>query len=281
MIAARPLACFEEFEFSENNYTLSFYLSIGSVFRERVCVDLPNLPGMADLPLDKMWVSVGADVVCIFHGPRGDFERSQEISSFSPDRLIWLRSHELPGIGGLDQFRQAATYDLLYVGIAKVGDTFDRLIKRGHKARMDILSNEPQRSPGALVSDEIVLFMFKADGALLKEVIEGDENQREDDFKTKRLIVDAEKAFVSLLTPEYNYILYKHFPKGQDGLYKAGYTQYSYSIRENLIFNTPGGTYRGGRVVDSPFGIGDGQSLLVRGNRVDIVDDLLEASKRS
>jgi hypothetical protein len=36
-----------------------------------------------------------------------------------------------------------------YVGIARKSDTFDRLFKRGHKAHIDILANEPQRYPGA------------------------------------------------------------------------------------------------------------------------------------
>lgn len=44
-----------------------------------------------------------------------------------------------------------------YTEIAKKGDSFDRLLARGHKARQEILANEPQRYPGARVSDETFL----------------------------------------------------------------------------------------------------------------------------
>ena len=45
-------------------------------------------------------------------------------------KLIWDRSRDRPGIIGFHRYREAASYDLLYVGIAKVGDSFERLINR-------------------------------------------------------------------------------------------------------------------------------------------------------
>lgn len=87
-------------------------------------------------------------------------EGSSALQWFTPEKLTWDRSRERLGISGFDSYREAAVHDMLYVGIARVGDSFDRSIRKGHKARMEILANEPQRLPGARVTDEVYLFLF-------------------------------------------------------------------------------------------------------------------------
>jgi hypothetical protein len=49
---------------------------------------------------------------------------------FTTERLLWARQQGMPGISGLNNCIEALTYELLYVGIAKAGDSFDRLIHR-------------------------------------------------------------------------------------------------------------------------------------------------------
>ena len=44
-----------------------------------------------------------------------------------------------PWISGFDKFRDFATYELLYVGIATAMGTFNRLFKKAHHARQSIL----------------------------------------------------------------------------------------------------------------------------------------------
>jgi hypothetical protein len=66
------------------------------------------------------------------------------------------------------------------------------------------------------------------------------------DYDAKRIVCDAEKAFVSLLKPEYNVEKFANYPKGQDGLYGTGFARYGYMIGEEMAFNTAHGTIRGG-----------------------------------
>lgn len=64
---------------------------------------------------------------------------------------------------------------------------------------MEILSNEPQRYPGARVTDEIYLFMFNVQPLIMK-TFELEHDFENEDFSgaydQKRIVADAEKAFV-------------------------------------------------------------------------------------
>lgn len=159
---------------------------------------------------------------------------------------------------------------MLYVGIAKEGDSFDRLLARGHKARQEILANEPQRLPGACVSDETFLFMFMADPLFIQtfeldhEFTDGD---LEPSYDAKRIVADAEKAFVNLLKPQYNVQLFKNYPKGADGLYGSDLVRYGYVIAEQFAFNTAHGMIRGG-VRDDGMINNDADAIFVEGDTV-------------
>jgi hypothetical protein len=189
---------------------------------------------------------------------------------FTTEKLLWDRGRGVPGIEGLDGLRELMTYDLLYVGIARKSDTFDRLFKNGHKTRMDILSNEPQRYPGARVTDEIYLFPFRIE-PLLFQTFELDHDFADDDFARqpdeKRVLADAEKAFVSLLKPQYNVVRFDKYPQGTDGLYGTGIDRYGYLIGETVAFNTAHGKIKGAR---DPFGgfSNDADFIFIDGDKV-------------
>ena len=166
------------------------------------------------------------------------------------------------------------TYDLLYVGIARKSDTFDRLFRQGHKARMDILANEPQRYPGARVTDEIFLFPFRI-CPLSVQTFDPEHDFSEEDLTLepdrKRILADAEKAFVSLLKPQYNIVTFNNYPKGTDGLYGTGIDRYGYVIGESIAFNTAHGRIKGARDLwgaisnEADFVDGDKVSFYVSG----------------
>jgi len=144
------------------------------------------------------------------------------------------------------------------------------LLKRGHKARQDILSSEPQRYPGARPSDEIFLFLFKVEPLIMTTFDLGHELTPEElsgEYDAKRIVADAEKAFVSLLRPPYNGELFKSYPKGTDGLYGQGYHCYGYIIGEQMAFNTSNGTVRGG-VETSGMISSDADAIFVEGETV-------------
>lgn len=169
------------------------------------------------------------------------------INRLTPESILWFRSRQTEGIRGFDNYRDLMVYDLLYTGIAKVGDTYDRLIKNGHHARTDILSNEKQRSTGARVSEEIFIFMFRLEPLFISSFGGNSDVDLNFGYDHKKIVADAEKAFVSLLQPEYNKERFKKYPIGKDGLYDSKLDSYAYLIAETLTFNTPSGSFSGGQ----------------------------------
>lgn len=249
MIAGRAEARFTHFPVTNVEGQLTFDFNIGNDFTDQVTVYPELLPAVVDADPDVIDLELGEKIIRVLGGSETDDDLTL-LDWFTTEKLLMDRSRGVPGIEGLDRFLEASTYELLYVGIAKVGDTFDRLIAHGHKARMDLLANEPQRLPGASVTDEIYLFMFRIDPLVIRtfgseEVF--DETTFQNNFVDhKRIVADVEKAYVSLLKPEYNKVLFKNYPRGADGLFGSDFLRYGYVIRENLVFNTPHGAIRGG-----------------------------------
>ena len=250
MIGARAQARLSDLQFDQDTNTMSFDFSIGDGPPNPVHVALPELPGVKALKCEDFIVEIdkagSGFKVWDKAGPKTGQEPAEW---FTTEMLLWDRTRGRPGIYGLDNCRDLATYDLLYVGIAKVGDSFDRLLARGHKARQEILSSEHARAPGARPSDEIFLFMFKAEPLIMTTFDFDHEFTDEDlsgDYDAKRIVADAEKAFVHLLDPPYNREKFINYPKGKDGLFGQGYRRYGYVIGEQMAFNTPQGRVRGG-----------------------------------
>lgn len=80
----------------------------------------------------------------------------------TPDESLMRRGRHESLVSGFNNYLEMMTFDLLYAGIAKENqDSYSRLIEKGHKARMDILAQEEQRSRGERVSDETYLLLFK------------------------------------------------------------------------------------------------------------------------
>jgi len=270
MIAARAEAKFQNIKVDEGTHVMTFDFVIGQNFTDPVTLRLPNLPGVANSPGDDYWIEAGEKMVRIWDGPAGQ-AGSNVLEWFTTEKLIWDRSRGRQGIENFDRYGDAANYDLLYVGIAKVGDSFDRLIAHGHKARMDILANEPQRFPGARVTDEIYLFMFEVQ-PLIMATFELDHDFQDEDFTgaydQKAIVADAEKAFVSLLKPNYNVVKFVNYPKGADGLYGSDYIRYGYVISECFSFNTAHGRIRGSRNTATGFITNDADAIFVEGDVV-------------
>lgn len=271
MIGARAHARLSNPQFDQNTNKMSFDFSIGEGPPNPVHVALQELPGVKALEGEDFLVEfdkAGSGFkVWDKAGPRTDQEPAEW---FTTEKLLWDRTRGRAGIYGLDNCRDLATYDLLYVGIAKVGDSFDRLLARGHKARQEILSSEHARAPGARPSDEIFLFMFKAEPLIMTTFDFDHEFTHEDlsaAYDAKRIVADAEKAFVHLLNPPYNREKFINYPKGRDGLFGQGYRRYGYVIGEQMAFNTLNGRVRGG--VDR-FGLisNDADAIFVEGETV-------------
>lgn len=210
----------------------------------------------------------------------GDLNESEDEERlyewFSTEKLILDRGRDLDGLSGFSKHREFATYELLYVGIAKKGDTFARLFDAAHMARQAILTNEHPRSTGARVSDEMILFPFRIEPFQFKTIESADDltdtSAQAWALHSKRIVVDAEKAFIKLMDPLYNGVKYKQYPVSSDGLWGHGYTGYGFSLAENITFTTSTATLVGStgpRLRGLPDDCAD--TLLVEGDQVTLV----------
>jgi hypothetical protein len=244
MIGGKPKSKFTNLSACEDTMRVSFDLCIGDEVRGNGSIDVDSLDVVQNFEGSKYGVGGSEDAIEVFYEKDGD---TLLLERFTPESVLWHRSRQLKGLIGLDNFKDLFCYDLLYVGIAKQGDSYERLIKNGHHARLDILANEPQRYPGARVTDEIFLFLFRITPLFVTTFSADSEIDLDFGYDHKAIVADAEKAFVSLLKPNYNTVKFKQYPKGADGLYGSKLDRYTYSIGEAITFNTPHGKMKGGR----------------------------------
>lgn len=241
MIGARALTEFSNFQVNQDEHIISVDITVGGIVKDSGSIHITELLNISEkfgVAWDEHNIQVGSKV------PNTNEFRCQ--AWFSPDSVYWKKSRGEPGIRGFDNHQAVCNYDLLYVGIANNQDSYERLIAKGHHIRTRILGEEPQRYPGAHLTDEILLFLFEINPLHFHIIKPEDEWE---DLKTEieipPIIADAEKAFVSLLKPNYNTTIFKQYPKGRDGLYNSDLNCYGYAINENLTFNTEHASFKG------------------------------------
>ncbi|WP_228350893.1 MULTISPECIES: hypothetical protein [Limnobaculum] len=244
MICGRPKASFSKIEESKEGL-LEIEIKLDSGASSSGFLHIERMDFFKRAPDEfKLQVQANKDSLYVY------LERDQVFKA-TPDGLLMRRGRKQSLVTGFDNYREMMTFDLLYAGIAKKNqDSYSRLIEKGHKARMDILAAEDQRSPGARVSDETYLLLFEVEPLILASFSGTGELDDEDlnfSFDYHRIIADAEKAVINAFKPKYNKQLYLNYPKGADGLYEQGYDGYSYSIAEGFAFNTAYGTIKGAR----------------------------------
>ena len=244
MIGGKAKSKFSSFSLNEEKMELEFDLFIGDDLKGKGFIEINRLESVTSFSGEKIGVSCNDDSIEISYQSGDD---RLLIDRFTPENILWRRSRNHSGITGLNNYKELFVYDLLYVGIAKVGDSYERLIKKGHHKRLEILANEPQRYPGARVTDETFLFLFRIEPLFVSQFGQGDKIDLDFGYEHKKIVADTEKAFVNLLQPNYNVVKFKQYPKGGDGLYDSKLNRYSYSIGEFITFNTPHGAIKGGR----------------------------------
>lgn len=248
MICGRAEAKFSEFQFIDPDL-LEFKISVQGGSASVGALRISEIPPLKDLE-DGTRIGVRHTEGYISFVTWDDDSNETLRASFDTEDILWRRGRKELFVEGLDNHLDLACYDLLYVGIATETDSYSRLIQKGHTARQQILSDEPQRYPGSRVSDEIFLLLFGADPLLVKSWGPEDEMEDEDvlmSYSNERLVKDAEKAFIAVLKPPYNKQLYSNYPKGKDGNYGRGYTGYSYSLSDGIVLRTAFGSMKGAR----------------------------------
>ena len=249
MIGSRAEAVFENPDIDRANNILGLEVVTGNGIRDRVQVHFRELPSVVGHWTGYIELEFGPKLFRLYRADQNGNGTTELLDWFTTEKLFhdfWRRT---PGIRGLDRLRDFTTYELLYAGISKKENAFERLLNKPHDKRMRISLNEPQITEGARVADETYLFFFKA-VVLRTHTFDFDSTISDEDLnpdlEDSRIVADAEKAFVNLIQSRYNTIKYKRYPKGTDSLFDAGLIRYCYTIGEDLTFYGPGDKIVGG-----------------------------------
>jgi hypothetical protein len=284
VIAIRDLVTFDEgaVTFDQDTKLLNVPIKAGQRLLDSVDIDIYSIASRA-LGRDPDSVVASFGEGRIIRLTDGELEEADDDDRlyewFSTEKMILDRGRGMTGLSGFNRHRAFATYELLYVGIAKKGDTFDRLFETAHSGRQSILTNEHPRLPGARVSDEMILFPFRIEPIQFKTIESAedltDTSEEAWAAHNRKVVVDAEKAFVKLLNPQYNNVKYKQYPVSSDGLWGHGYTGYGFTLAENITFTTPAATLVGS--IDPALGgLPDNHAdmLMVQSDEVTLVKGL-------
>lgn len=227
----------------ENGTTAEFVLDVNQLARD------------ADLgELKTFFLAAGEKGIALFESE--ELEREwRPFAWFTPEKLIYERSRDASGICGFHNYADFGTYRLLYIGIAKSQSTLERLIDGAHDKRQEIISLE-RPSAGSHPSDEVILFPLSVKpNFVFKDITDpasrAQSTEQELVAQAKDLVIDAEKAIVSLFDPQYNDVKYKGFPSKAgttEGLLRHRYTAYGFELLENLTFTGKKDTLAGSRV---------------------------------
>lgn len=263
MIGGRAEATFDDFQQEEDD-RLGFDILVGGENLGRSFLDVYGLETLEHRRTETVDLDLGPKVIRVWEHT-AEADEGRLLDWFTIDKLAWNHARGWPGLEGVHIPRELITFDLLYVGIASKTDSYDRLVARGHKKKADILANEPQRFPGARVSDEIYLFFLHPSTLYIRTI--GEDWTPGERPPDRRVVADIEKAFISQLRPGYNGVRYQLYPRGRDGLFGTGLDRYGYAIAEDLVFRTPTGEFRGAR--DFATGLSDrGDLLFIEGDEV-------------
>lgn len=276
MIAMRAEATFTSLVAKGSN--LQIQLESGNSLTDRFELDCETLAenvfGVGNAP-DDIEIRLGPKIIKLFANESQDdidSGRAHPFEWFSTEKLIYDVGRKKAGIHGLHRHREFATYRLLYVGIAKETDTYDRLFAGAHEKRQKILGNEYPTQPNSRVTDEMFLFAWAADPVVFRTIETGDEfldSYGQDwDAHYKAVIADAEKAFVHLLNPQYNTVKFANYPKGKDGLSSYGYGGHSFVLAENITFQGSPESMRGAWLGIDNMPSNDADIIVTRGDTV-------------
>ncbi|HCT7899548.1 TPA: hypothetical protein ACIR5X_004571 [Serratia marcescens] len=238
MLAQRHELFFSNYGVNQDLREFYFDLECSSVKVTGLSVSINQLIG--DF-FDEIEIEIGKQHVRIWDIQN---KKGEPLYWATTDKILYDFWRKRININGLDNVLPFTTFDLYYVGISKDNDSFSRLFDSGHKNRLKILSNETQYTPTARLTDELYIFLFDIEDLSVKQL-------NIDDFDIpcsldkKRLVADAEKAFIKLLDSKYNQVKYKNYPAGDDGLANEGLTSYGYVIDEDITFKTSTATIRG------------------------------------
>ena len=238
MLAQRHEALFENYGVNNSDRTFYFDLVCGSVEARNLLI---NIYEFIDGFEGEVEIELGSQLIRIWDITN---KNGEPIYWATTDKLLYDCWRKRISISNLKNIHAFTSFDLYYVGISKENDSFSRLFESGHKNRLKILTNEKQYTPTARLTDEVYIFLFDIEDLGVK-TFSIDDFAIPKSLNKKKLVADAEKAFINILDCKYNEVKYKNYPEGADGLSNVGLTRYGYFIDEDITFMTPKGKIRG------------------------------------
>lgn len=186
---------------------------------------------------------------------------------FSPEKLLqnWWKENIECEIEG--DFRSFLDYKIHYVGKATKQSILKRLT--GHSTFQDILALEASVTDKQLPANEIVVLCFEFQDNLQIQSF-GEKSKVEDMAAALRgdnypdqekIFLDAEKALIKAMKPNYNKELFNNYPKSEDGLYQDNYDAISYTFMDPIKLK-----YEQGDIVGGLTHIG-GDAILILDNK--------------
>lgn len=171
---------------------------------------------------------------------------------FSPEKLLqnWWKENVDCQIEG--DWRSFTRYKVHYVGKATKQSILKRLT--GHSTFQDILSLESPVTAKQLPANEIVILPFEFQDNLEIQSF-GNESDTESMVAAlqgknypdqEKIFLDAEKAIIRAMQPNYNKELFKNYPVSKDGLYGDNYSTISYTFIDPITLLYKEGEIRGG-----------------------------------
>lgn len=197
---------------------------------------------------------------------RNEYDDDNFLIWLSPEKFLqnYWNDHLIADIEG--DIYNFTKYKVHYVGQATKQDVWKRLT--GHSKLQDILSLEYPLSYGSLPTHEIVilLYYFKDN---MQICTFGEDSSVDEMVNTlmgknmpeqRTIFLDAEKALIKAMQPNYNDELFINYPKSADGLYSHNYDSISYTFMDPITL-----VYDRGDIVGGLTSFG-GDSIIVQSN---------------
>lgn len=194
-------------------------------------------------------------------------KRQKFLLWFSPEKLLqnwWKKQIECEIIG---DFKSFLNYKVHYVGKATKQSILKRLT--GHSTFQDILSLENPITYKDLPAHEIAVLCFEFKDNVQFQIFGDNASVEEmtasilgENFpKQEKIFLDAEKALIKAMEPNYNKELFKNYPKSADGLYKDKYDYISYSFVDPITLKYEQGEINGALSHDG------GDAIIIKDNK--------------
>jgi len=248
LIAQRPVITFENVIPDKKEYKLNFEIHqkgnpnvlkcklpliqsiVGSTESDTILIAFNNLDNSTNQDLPPYFNIHGFSLVKQ-HPVKDEF-----LMWFSPEKLLqnWWKDYIECEIEG--DYKSFLRYQVHYVGKATKQGILKRLT--GHSTFQDILSMEQPVTEKQLPANEIVILPFEFEENLQMQSF-GSESDLDSMTSAllgknypdqEKIFLDAEKALIKAMKPNYNKELFRNYPISTDGLYDLNYKAISYSF---------------------------------------------------